>query len=44
MIRASLFLAGTAALAFAVPATAQSMDHSSMPGMTMPINRDAVEW
>ena len=36
MIRASLFLAGTAALAFAVPATAQSMDHSSMPGMTMP--------
>ncbi|WP_432768398.1 MAG: copper resistance protein B [Sphingopyxis sp.] len=36
MTRASLFLAGTAALAFAVPATAQSMDHSSMPGMTMP--------
>ena len=36
MIRAPFFLAGTAALAFAVPAAAQSMDHSSMPGMTMP--------
>ena len=36
MTRAASFLAGTAALAFAVPATAQSMDHSSMPGMTMP--------
>jgi copper resistance protein B len=36
MTRAALFLAGTAALAFASPAAAQSMDHSSMPGMTMP--------
>ena len=36
MTRATLFLAGTAALALAVPVTAQSVDHSSMPGMTMP--------
>ena len=36
MTRATLFLAGTAALAVAVPVTAQPVDHSSMPGMTMP--------
>jgi copper resistance protein B len=36
MTRVALFLAGTAVLAFAAPAAAQSMDHTSMPGMTMP--------
>lgn len=36
MTRAALFLAGAAALAYASPASAQSMDHSSMRGMTMP--------
>src|SRR3546814_10637002 len=37
MTRTALFLAGTAVLSFAPPADAQSMDHSSMPGMTMPV-------
>src|SRR3546814_15100524 len=37
MTRTALFLAGTAVLSFASPAAAQSMDHSSMPGMTMPV-------
>tara|TARA_R110000850_G_scaffold9841_2_gene35699 strand:+ start:2056 stop:3237 length:1182 start_codon:yes stop_codon:yes gene_type:complete len=37
MTRPALFLAGTAVLSFASPAAAQSMDHSSMPGMTMPV-------
>lgn len=41
MTRAALFLAGPAALAFAAPAAAQSMDHSSMPGMTMPADKPA---
>jgi copper resistance protein B len=41
MTRAVLFLAGTAALAFAAPAAAQSMDHKSMPGMTMPTGKPA---
>jgi copper resistance protein B len=39
MIRLSLFLASTAALTFAAPAAAQSMqgmDHSKMPGMVKP--------
>ncbi|MGH6632984.1 MAG: copper resistance protein B, partial [Sphingopyxis sp.] len=35
MTRAVFFLAGTSALAFASPAAAQSMDHSSKPGMEM---------
>ena len=30
------YLAGAAALIFAAPVAAQSMDHGSMPGMTMP--------
>src|SRR3546814_9728840 len=37
MTPTALFLAGTAVLSFASPAAAQSMDHSSMPGMTMPV-------
>src|SRR3546814_5424068 len=37
MTRTALFLAGTAVLSFASPAAAQSMDHSSMPGMRMPV-------
>src|SRR3546814_20908211 len=32
----SLLLSGPAVLSFASPAAAQTMDHSAMPGMTMP--------
>ena len=37
MTRTAFFLAGAALLAFASPAAAQSMDHSSMPGMKKPV-------
>src|SRR3546814_13133672 len=37
MTRTALFLAGTAVLSFASPAAAQSMDPTSMPGMTLPV-------
>ena len=35
-MRALLLLIGIAPLAFAAPGAAQTMDHSSMPGMNMP--------
>ncbi len=43
MTRTALFLAGVAAMAFAAPAAAQSMDHSSMPGMTMPADKPVAQ-
>lgn len=35
-MKSFLFLAAASALAFAAPGTAQTMDHSNMPGMKMP--------